>query len=649
MPARVVLFSVLALAAAAYGQTRDLSADAYLDKLRGMWIGEILGQRAGAPTEGTVVRSGTSHAMNWDTLLATSPWPGDDDTCFEYLYADLLSTRARPTNADLLQTWTAHIPSTSFYIANRQARWLMDYGKAPPDTGSSTWNIHWYAIDSQITTESIGSAFPGLRQNAADMTAQFASVSNQGYAVHAAQFYAAMYSAAAFETDVPALIAKGLAVVPATSRTYQVIQDALAWSNTDLAGPSPDWRTTQAKLYDKYYLGDFGRYRNWIESTINTGLTTMSLLYGQGDFQTTVQIGAQAAFDSDCNAATAGGLIGMARGYGSLVASFTVQPGEAYHVGTLQNIAADTTVTDIARLWQSAAELQIPLMGGSITGTGSNRVYHLPAADVIRAPQEKPDPTGPKGLVGAVLKAGGTVAVSASVDTRLSTDRGNLPGIIDGITDVTYNGRLPYVTDDWVAAQPTGGDFYQLSFDRTLTFASVIFYEGDILPNSTNADPRVLTPRGGYFTDLTVEVRRSGTFVAVSNLHFSEPLDPYKYFQTIELSFDPADGEAIRIRGTAGGTYQFTSIVELEAYGPALTGDANRDGMVDQADYTVWYNHYGLSGALWSEGDYNRDGQVDQADYTLWYNNYGAGGSSLPEPSCLAMLGAGVAALLRRR
>ena len=62
--------------------------------------------------------------------------------------------------------------------------------------------------------------------------------------------------------------------------------------------------------------------------------------------------------------------------------------------------------------------------------------------------------------------------------------------------------------------------------------------------------------------------------------------------------------------------------------GDLLPGDANGDAIVDQADYTVWYNSYGSNG-VWANGDFNGDHLVDQADYTLWYNNYGASGGSV--------------------
>lgn len=94
--------------------------------------------------------------------------------------------------------------------------------------------------------------------------------------------------------------------------------------------------------------------------------------------------------------------------------------------------------------------------------------------------------------------------------------------------------------------------------------------------------------------------------------------------------------------------------------GKRLPGDANRDGVVDQADYTVWYGHYGAAGG-WSEGDFNADRIVDQADYSVWYSNYGSVDLStkqdpssppVPEPLTLAGLALGVTGLggyLRRR
>ena len=80
-----------------------------------------------------------------------------------------------------------------------------------------------------------------------------------------------------------------------------------------------------------------------------------------------------------------------------------------------------------------------------------------------------------------------------------------------------------------------------------------------------------------------------------------------------------------------------------------IPGDINRDHIVDQADYTVWYNHYGQTPATWSDGDVTGDNIVDQADYTVWYNHYGQTGGNVPEPMTMALLAIGGVALLRRK
>jgi glycosyl hydrolase family 42 (putative beta-galactosidase) len=56
----------------------------------------------------------------------------------------------------------------------------------------------------------------------------------------------------------------------------------------------------------------------------------------------------------------------------------------------------------------------------------------------------------------------------------------------------------------------------------------------------------------------------------------------------------------------------------------SMPGDANADGAVTDADYTVWADHYGTSaGATVSTGDFNGDGAVTDADYTVWADHYG--------------------------
>lgn len=70
------------------------------------------------------------------------------------------------------------------------------------------------------------------------------------------------------------------------------------------------------------------------------------------------------------------------------------------------------------------------------------------------------------------------------------------------------------------------------------------------------------------------------------------------------------------------GAYEYTSVVST----PTIKqGDANGDGFVDEADYSIWLSHFGqaVSGGA-NVGDFDGSGIVDGVDYTVWLKNYGA-------------------------
>jgi T5SS/PEP-CTERM-associated repeat protein len=88
------------------------------------------------------------------------------------------------------------------------------------------------------------------------------------------------------------------------------------------------------------------------------------------------------------------------------------------------------------------------------------------------------------------------------------------------------------------------------------------------------------------------------------------------------------------------------------------TGDYNSNGIVDAADYVVWRNLAGQSGAgLAADG--NGSGVVDSADYEIWRSNFGRlvgseasiATTSIPEPAAVTLLciAGGVSSLGRKR
>ncbi|MHC4325675.1 MAG: ADP-ribosylglycohydrolase family protein, partial [Planctomycetota bacterium] len=208
---------------------KTILADELYDKMRGMWLGQLIGNYAGRATEGKYAGEAPNPdpAVPW---VIKQQWDGDDDTDIEYVALHILKTNGLNCSPkEISEQWFTHIGGSGIYIANKQAWYLAGDGYLPPETGSRTYNQHWYSIDSQIATEALGAISPGCVQSAIDLSGKFASFTNTGFPVHAAQFYSAMYATAFFEPNVVDLVVESLTVIPKTSRTYHVINDVLSW------------------------------------------------------------------------------------------------------------------------------------------------------------------------------------------------------------------------------------------------------------------------------------------------------------------------------------------------------------------------------------------------------------------------------------
>lgn len=543
-----------------------------------MWVGQLIGNAAGRATEGLYSNSfpNPADSVPWQIKLV---WDADDDTDVEYLALHILYDCGFDCNSfQIASKWIEHMSAEGIYVANKQAWRLMLDGSIPPQTGGRTLNEHWYSIDAQICTEILGAVSPGLPQAAIDLAGRFGRITNDGFAVHAAQFYAAMYAHAFFEPNVVDLVLHGLDAIPASSRTSAVVTDVLAWYLEDVNDGVPDWRATRHRLYDTYQgANSFGRYYHWAESAINTGATVLALLYGGGDFKQTVQIGVLAGWDCDCNPATAGGLLGIIHGFSGLPSDLTDPAvcGNLYMnvsrpglPGPAAPLPQYDTITKIAIQTLIVAQENILRNGGSRTSSEWDLIYLIPEAGAVVPELERPDPNGPSGLVAKALAAGVTVTPAASVPRyNPGQDRENLYSIIDGITDNSHNGHRPYYTYVPGAVDRPRTDWYELRFSRPVRLEGATFHEGDIVWGKLNTYYKEDDPQGGYFEDLTVQIRCDGRYGEPADLQMSPAPDRFQMYQAIVFRFAPTVGDAIRILGTAGGSKRFTTILELEVEG----------------------------------------------------------------------------------
>jgi hypothetical protein len=110
----------------------------------------------------------------------------------------------------------------------------------------------------------------------------------------------------------------------------------------------------------------------------------MALLYGKGDFKTTLSIATSAGLDSDNQPATLGGLIGIMRGASRLpkddmmiFTEGTNQPFYGVHVNhTRDGLPERTKISDIVARIADIAEIAILENGGEVKKLpGGDRLY----------------------------------------------------------------------------------------------------------------------------------------------------------------------------------------------------------------------------------------------------------------------------------
>jgi hypothetical protein len=135
-------------------------------------------------------------------------------------------------------------------------------------------------------------------------------------------FMSGMYAAAFFETDVLATVQSGLATIPPKSGYAAAVSDAVAAWRKYPADWREAWREIESR-WDKDDPCPDGALKPFnIDARLNGAYVALGLLYGAGDFARTLDITTRMGQDSDCNPASAGGVLGVMLGYERIPSAF---------------------------------------------------------------------------------------------------------------------------------------------------------------------------------------------------------------------------------------------------------------------------------------------------------------------------------------
>jgi hypothetical protein len=293
-----------------------MSIDTLKDKIKGGWAGQVIGVTFGGPTEfrycGSFIED--YYPIPWyDGYLKETfeKSPGlYDDVYMDLTFVQVFEEKGLDAPAAAFAKAFAYAEYRLWH-ANQAARHNILKGIMPPQSGHWLNNPHADDIDFQIEADFAGIMCPGMPKKAGEICDTVGHIMNFGDGWYGGVYVAAMYSLAFVSDDVNYIVKEALKTIPVQSKFYKCMADVIMWYEKY----PDDWKETWFELQKKWAQdigcphGVFSAFN--IDAVINSAYILLGLLYGQGDFGKTLSISTRAGQDSDCNPASAGGILGV--------------------------------------------------------------------------------------------------------------------------------------------------------------------------------------------------------------------------------------------------------------------------------------------------------------------------------------------------
>lgn len=323
------------------------------EKIYGAWLGRICGCMLGQPIECIKRKELTAllkHTGNWpmhryitseeirdsffdqfdfnlrDRIYADQlkdGFQGDDDTNYTIMSSLLVDRWGRNfTSSDVCDWWKRAQNMYCYATAEMVAYRNMIAGYSAPNTALYK-NPFREWIGAQIRGDYFGYINPGDPEMAAEMAWRDARVSHVKNGVYGEMFVAAMLAAAFVTDDVEKVILSGMGQIPSTSRLFEKLQGVLDWFHD-----GNSWEAFIEKFHKRW--NEYNPH-DAVHTIPNAELVTAALLYGGKDYGKTICMAVQPGFDTDCNGATAGSVIGMMVGIKGIDHEWTDPVGTQCH------------------------------------------------------------------------------------------------------------------------------------------------------------------------------------------------------------------------------------------------------------------------------------------------------------------------------
>jgi ADP-ribosylglycohydrolase len=327
------------------------------DKVHGAWTGRCVGCLLGKPVEGW------DRERMWGYLKAVNRWPLADffrlditppevrekysvhgNTLLDASLADLVSYAPEDddtnyttaglailkkygpgfTSEDVANFWLQEIPMLHTCTAERVA-YRNFANLIPPPESAKFRNPYREWIGAQIRADFWGYAAAGNPQLAAEFAWRDASISHVKNGIYGEMWVAAMVAAAFVVEDVASIIRIGLGEIPSNCRLASAVGSVLQWYEDGVG-----YDEAVEAIHQQW--SEFNPH-DWGHTISNAMVVALGLLWGEGDFALTICRSVQACFDTDCNGATTGSIIGARNGRAALPVHWAGHINDTLHTG----------------------------------------------------------------------------------------------------------------------------------------------------------------------------------------------------------------------------------------------------------------------------------------------------------------------------
>lgn len=345
------------------GLAKTMTDAQWRDKFLGAWAGRLSGCALGKPLESWPMMAGSNGNPGWRNVQrwfeGADAWPirgytpersraesehihlakwcmkstreriqfmeSDDDVRYTVLGLLMLEDKGLDWDSwDIGKLWHARLTYQQVCTAETQA--YLNFAQVTSHMNAeqpADWALkqEWVRthlnpyrewIGAQIRADGFAYGAAGNPELAAELAWRDASFSHVKNGIYGEMFAAAMIAAAFVETDPERIVAAGLREIPATSRLACDIEQAV-----DIARSARDQLDLVARVWEAF------KHYDPVHTNNNAALVAAALIHSGGDFETGITTAVLGGWDTDCNGATVGSILGASLGAQALPASWT--------------------------------------------------------------------------------------------------------------------------------------------------------------------------------------------------------------------------------------------------------------------------------------------------------------------------------------